>query len=309
MKASIDDTRYADLPNGTRLHYASAGVPEGRKLMVFLHGFPEAWFTWEEQLAEFGNDHFAVAPDLRGFNLSSKPAEPEAYHVKLIAEDIRQLITHLGFETAIVVCHDWGGAVGWHLAIFHPDLVERLIVINSPHPWLFMRELADNPVQQKASAYMNWLRGPGSEQALVGNDFAIVERFLTDEAGTMPSWYTPEVRARYRAMWSTPGAPAADGTPSHSMTGGVNYYRATPLRPPLPGETPRPLPPASEWSTRVPVRILWGENDRALATGLVDGLDEVCADLRLVRVPEGSHWIAHEQPDRVNRELRDFLAR
>ena len=302
MKAAIDDSHYADLPNGTRLHYASAGTREGRKLMVFLHGFPEAWFTWEEQLAEFGNDHYAIAPDLRGFNLSSKPAEVEAYHIKFIAEDIRQLIASLGYDTAIVVCHDWGGAVGWHLAIFHPELVERLIVVNSPHPWLFMRELAQSRVQQKASAYMNWLRGKGSERALVANDFAVIERFLADEAGAMPAWYTPEVRDRYRAMWSTPGANG-----SHAMTGGVNFYRATPLHPPTPEEPARPLPDAKAWSTSIPVRILWGDNDRALATGLVDGLDQVCSDLKVVRVAEGSHWIAHEQPERVNAVMRDFL--
>ena len=315
MKATITDGHYADLSNGIRLHYASAGNNEGaaestkqrRKLMVLLHGFPEAWFTWEEQLAEFGNDYFAVAPDLRGFNLSAKPAEVEAYHIKHIAEDIRLLIAHLGYSSATIVCHDWGGAVGWHLGIFHAELVERLIVINSPHPWLFMRDLANDPVQQKASAYMNWLRSPGSEEALVGDDFKIVERFMNAEDGTPPAWYTPEVRARYRAMWSVPGAARSDGTPSHAMTGGVNFYRATPLHPPTSKDPARPLPNASDWTVKVPVRVIWGENDRALSTGLVEGLDQVCADLRIVRIPEGSHWIAHEQPARVNRLMRELL--
>ena len=307
MKATVTDGQYAELSNGTRLHYASAGTQEGRKLMVFLHGFPEAWFTWEEQLAEFGDDYFAVAPDLRGFNLSAKPVEVEAYHIKHIVEDIRLLIAHLGYSSTIIVCHDWGGAVGWHLAIFHPELVERLIVINSPHPWLFMRALAGDPVQQKASAYMNWLRTPGSERGLVDNEFQIVERFMNAEDGTPPAWYTPEVRARYRTMWSVPGAQGADGTPSHAMTGGVNFYRATPLNPPTKNEPARPLPDASEWTTRVPVRVIWGENDRALTPGLVNGLDQVCPDLRIVRIPEGSHWIAHEQTARVNGLLRAFL--
>jgi pimeloyl-ACP methyl ester carboxylesterase len=305
---AIDDGQFADLTNGTRLHYARAGSARGRKLMVFLHGFPEAWFTWEAQLAEFGRDHLAVAPDLRGFNLSSKPADPERYHIKHIAEDIRLLIEYLGYASAIVVCHDWGGAVGWHLGIFHPELVERLIVVNSPHPWLFMRELAQNPVQQAASAYMNWLRKPGSEEALVADRFAVVERFLQDEKGTMPDWYTPTVRDRYRAMWSVPGAARADGTPSHAMTGGCNFYRATPLRPPSKNEPARPLPDAAEWQTRVPVRVIWGETDRALTTGLIDGLDQVCPDLRVERIPEGSHWVVHEQPGRVNALIRGFIA-
>ena len=308
MKAAVTDGQYAELPNGMRLHYASAGSPRGRELMVFLHGFPEAWFAWEEQLAEFGSDHFAVAPDLRGFNRSSKPAEVESYAIKHVAEDIRLLIVHFGYARATIVCHDWGGAVGWHLGIFHPESVERLVVINSPHPWLFMRDLANDPVQQKASAYMNWLRSPGSEEALVGDDFRIVERFLNAEDGTPPSWYTPEVRARYRAMWSVPGSPRSDGAPSHPMTGGVNFYRATPLRPPAPGEPARALPDAADWTVKVPVRVIWGERDRALTTSLVDGLDRVCADLRVVRIPEGSHWVAHEQADRVNGLIREYLS-
>ncbi len=307
-KARIEDGRFADLANGTRLHYASAGVAAGRPLMLFLHGFPEAWFTWEAQLADFGTDHFAVAPDLRGFNFSAKPFDPASYHIKHIAEDIRLLIEFLGYTSAIVVCHDWGGAVGWHLGIFHPEMVDRLIVVNSPHPWLFMRELAGNPVQQRASAYMNWLRGPGSEEGLVANDFELVERFLDAADGTPAAWYTPEVRARYRAMWSVPGAPKPDGTPSHAMTGGCNFYRATPLHPPVKGEPSHPLPPASDWRVAVPVRVIWGETDRALTTGLIDGLDEVCADLRIERIPEGSHWVVHEQPDRVNGLMRGYLA-
>jgi len=305
--ARVDDGQYADLPNGIRLHYARAGTPGG-KLMLFLHGFPEAWFTWEEQLAAFGTDHLAIAPDLRGFNLSQKPAAADAYHVKYIAEDIRLLMTHLGYASAIVVCHDWGGAVGWHLAIAHPELVEKLIVINSPHPWLFMRELATNAEQQAASAYMNWLRKPGSEEGLVADDFAIVERFLADEEGNMPDWYTPAVRLRYRAMWSVPGDADVGGEPTHGMTGGCNFYRATPLRPPRQDEAPRPLPDASAWHVTVPVRVIWGDTDRALKTGLVEGLDEVCDDVEVVRIPEGSHWIVHEQPERVTRLIRGFLA-
>jgi pimeloyl-ACP methyl ester carboxylesterase len=171
-----------------------------------------------------------------------------------------------------------------------------------------MRELAQNPVQQAASTYMNWLRKPGSEEALVADRFAVVERFLQDEKGTMPDWYTPTVRDRYRAMWSVPGAARADGTPSHAMTGGCNFYRATPLRPPSKNEPARPLPDAADWQTRVPVRVIWGETDRALTTGLIDGLDRVCPDLRVERIPEGSHWIVHEQPDRVNALIRGFIA-
>ena len=303
----IDDDRYADLANGTRLHFAAAGDPAGRRLIVFLHGFPEAWFAWEAQLAHFGQDWFAVAPDLRGFNRSAKPADVGSYRIEALAEDIRLLIEFVGYGSAVVVCHDWGGAVGWHLGIFHPAIVERLVVLNSPHPWLFMRELAQDAAQQAASQYMNWLRKPGTEAALVANDFAIVERFLAAEDGTPPAWYTPDVRARYRAMWSVPGAPGPDGAPTHPMTGGCNYYRATPLHPPEPSEPPRPLPDPARWRVEVPVRVIWGETDRALKPGLVDGLDAVCRDVVVQRIPEASHWLVHEQPDRINRLIRGAL--
>ena len=311
MAAKVRDEQYADLANGVRLHYASAGETGKKPLLLFLHGFPEAWFSWEAQLAEFGADYFAVAPDLRGFNRSSKPAAVEAYRARHLVEDIRLLIEYLGYESAVVVAHDWGGAVAWNLAVFHPELVERLIIVNSPHPWLFMRDLTSNPTQQSASAYMNWLRAPGSETALVKNDFKAIEGFFHDASGVAPAWFTPQVRDRYHAMWSIPGASDADGKASHGMTGGVNYYRATPLHPPLPDrdrDSPAPVFKVQDWIVRVPVRVIWAEADRALPINLLDGLESVCPDLRVERIPGGSHWIVHEQPERVNALLRGFLS-
>jgi epoxide hydrolase 4 len=298
---AVADGQYATLPNGTRLHYASAGTP-GATPLLFLHGFPEAGFAWDGQLARLGDAFFAVAPDLRGFDRSSKPADPRAYHVKAVAEDIRQFVELLGLERPIVVCHDWGGAVGWHLGIFHPGIVRRLIVINSPHPWLFMRELNQNPAQQKASTYMEWLRGPQAEVALAANDFRVLESFLSDAQGCPPRWYTPEVRARYHAMWSTPGD---DG--SHPLTGGCNYYRATPLGPPRSGEPQRALPDPDDFAVEVSTRVIWGDDDRALLPGLLDGLERVCGDLEIQRVAGASHWIVHERPDEVAALIRAFV--
>ena len=128
MAAAIKDGQYATLPNGTRLHYASAGE-SGRPLLLFLHGFPEFWFAWNEQLAEFGQDYFAVAPDLRGFNLSDMPADVTAYKPRLIMQDITQFITQLGYSDCIMVAHDWGGAVAWNIAITHPEFITKLIII------------------------------------------------------------------------------------------------------------------------------------------------------------------------------------
>jgi pimeloyl-ACP methyl ester carboxylesterase len=164
--ATITEGQYASLPGGTRLHYASAGE-RGRPLLLFLHGFPEFWYAWHAQLARFGDSCFAVAPDLRGFNLSDQPSAPEAYRAKLLVRDMVELIDHLGASRCIIVGHDWGGAIAWQFAISHPERLERLLIINATHPLPFAEGLAQDPEQQAASQYMNWLRAEGSEQALV----------------------------------------------------------------------------------------------------------------------------------------------
>ena len=293
--AAITDNQFDDLGNGIRLHYASAGE-RGRPLMLFCHGFPEAWFEWEAQLAHFGDDHFAVAPDLRGFNLSSQPPEVENYRAKLIVEDLRLLIARLGYESAIVVAHDWGGAIAWNLAISTPTLVEKLVIVNSPHPYLFVRDLSSDSLQQRASEYMNWLRAPGSEKALAKDDFRLIDGFFEGRGQGAAHWYTPQLRSRYHAMWS------------RGLAGGVNYYRASPLHPPKTGEGTGAIQMKPEdWTVRVPVRVIWGEADQALLPRLLDGLDQVCPDLEVHRIPEGSHWVIHEQPERINRLIRSFL--
>jgi pimeloyl-ACP methyl ester carboxylesterase len=306
MSAAIEQGQYAQLSNGMRLHFASAGT-RGRPLMLFVHGFPEAWFEWQHQLQEFGAEYFAVAPDLRGFNLSGKPLGVEHYRPKLVVDDLRLLVAHLGYSEGYVVAHDWGGAIAWNLAIFLPQLVRRLVIINAPHPYLFMRDLATDPGQQQASAYMNWLRAEGSEGALAKDDFALLDSlFSKGKKGdqSAPHWYTPEVRARYHAMWSVPGAAG-----SAALAGSVNYYRASPLRPPVAGESATAFDGASkaDWMVRVPVRVIWGDEDAALRTNLLNGLEELCADLQITRIPEGSHWVIHEQPERINGLIRAAL--
>ncbi len=301
--AVIQHLQYAALPNGTRLHYASAGE-RGKPLMLFVHGFPEFWFEWEAQLAEFGHTHFAVAADLRGFNLSSKPAAVEAYKPRHIVEDLVQFIRALGYERCVVVAHDWGGAICWNLAIQFPQLVERLVIINSPHPYLFAKALAGNPEQQAASAYMNWLRRPGSEEVLAANGFALLQSMLSGKDEPPAPWFAGDTRDKYLAAWAQPGD---DG--SHSLTGSVNYYRATPMRPPGEGVAAPDISgmdPAA-FVVRVPTLVIWGERDKALPKSLVDGLDAFIPDMRLERIPEGTHWVIHEQPERINRLVRDWL--
>ncbi len=289
-------SQYAEV-NGIRLHYVGSG--QG-KLIMFVHGLPEFWFEWQKQLIEFGQDYQAVAPDMRGYNLSSKPAGIEKYHVKDLIEDLRALAEHLGHETFVMVGHDWGGAVAWSVAIRHPELVEKLVIINSPHPAVFARELLNNPAQQKASQYMLMLRSADAERVLSEKNFARLTDVLVQFGS---KWeMSEEHRLKYIEAWSQPGA----------LTGSLNYYRASPLYPPTSKSDEEQINsilnlPKEMLAVKVPTLVIWGEQDRALLTGNLDGLEEYIENLKVKRIPDGTHWVMHEQPELVNALIRDFI--
>ena len=281
--------------NGVRLHYASAG---SGPLILFVHGFPEFWYAWRRQLAEFGRDHLAVAPDTRGFSLSGKPEGVDQYQAKHLVADLRALARHLGHEKFVLVAHDWGGATAWAFAIAHPECVKKLVIINAPHPAIFARELANNRAQQEASQYMRFFRTPEAEEKLSRDNYAMLEKFAFG-LGKGKSLFDDETLRLYREAWSQPGA----------LTGGLNYYRASPLEPPLPGGTLdlSRLDP-ERFKVKVPTLVIWGERDKALLTGNLNGLEEFVPDLTVHRMPEASHWVVHERSDEVNRRIREFLA-
>ena len=290
------DHHYANV-NGIRLHYVTAG--DG-PIILFIHGFPEFWYAWRDQLQEFSRTHRAVALDMRGYNFSDKPADVKEYRAKHLVEDLRQFINHLGARPCVVVAHDWGGAVAWSLAIQHPDYVSRLIIINSPHPIPFARALKNNPEQIAASQYMLLLRDPKAERVLSQNNYQRMEGLLRSEFGGIGGqWPTDADLQQYRAAWSQPGA----------LTGGLNFYRASPVHPKAtdaPGATALELDP-NAFVVKVPTLVIWGEQDRALRPVLLEGLDELVPNLTVRRIPQGSHWVAHERPDEVNRMIREFI--
>jgi pimeloyl-ACP methyl ester carboxylesterase len=282
--------------NGVRLHYATTG---SGKLMLFVHGFPEFWYAWKDQLAEFGRDHCAVALDMRGYNLSDKPEAVEQYAIKYLVEDLRALARSLGHERFILVAHDWGGAVAWALAINHPECVEKLVIVNSPHPAVFARELAENPVQQKASQYMLAFRSRKTEAMLAADNYAALVGIVMGE-GLQKGHFTEQDRQAYIAAWSQPGA----------LTGGLNYYRASRVGPPSGDEQARTFEPgARSMDVRVPTLVIWGERDVALTPGNLEGLDAYVSDLTIRRIPDGTHWVVHEQPAVVNGYIREFITR
>ncbi len=274
--------------HGIQLACRAAG--EGRVRVMLLHGFPEAAFVWDDVMQRVAPRAACVAPNLRGFIGSSAPTEVSAYRAKHVVGDIAAAIEALGSPLDLLVAHDWGGALAWNLAAQRPELLRRLLIVNSPHPATFLRELRHNPQQQAASAYMNFLCRPDAESLLSEGDFRRMWPFLQDA-----TWLTPEVREQYRQAWANDG---------RGLTGGLNYYRASPLRPPT-GAAGQIDPvhqvtlPDDAVTSRVPTTVLWGERDKALLPELLDGLARWVPQLQIERVPDASHWIVHEQPGRV----------
>ncbi len=284
--------------NGVRLHVVSAGKGP---LILFLHGFPEFWYEWKNQLAEFGKDHHAVAPDLRGYNLSDKPEDLDQYRMSVLVEDIRALADHFSHHKKFVlVAHDWGGAVAWSFAIAHPDYLEKLVIVNAPHPGVFSKLLTSDPAQQKASQYMLMFRSAGAEKMLSDNNYAgLVNAVLG--AGLKNGTFTEDDKGAYIKAWSQPGA----------LTGGLNYYRANKVGPPPTDgkstSTGNFAVDPSALNVKVPTLVIWGEKDTALLTSNLDGLDQFVPSLTIKRIPEGTHWVIHEKVTEVNGYIRDFI--
>lgn len=299
------ETYLQPLPHGITLSCRAAGE-RGRPVLMFLHGFPEAAFVWDFMLANFSRaengGYRCVAPNLRGFEHSSAPTEVNAYRPKYLVQDIAALIAidavDQGGQLAALVAHDWGGAVAWNLANQLPDLTRQLVIINSPHPGTFLRELKSSAAQQAASAYMNFLVRPDAEKLLAQDDYRRLWEFLTDKFGAHPAaWLTEDVKAQYREAWAS------------GLTGGCNLYRASPLRPPRaddPGAAAVDLPHAM-LTVKLPTLVIWGLRDEALPPALLDRLGDYVDQLTVKTMADATHWIVHEQPVRVAQLISDFL--
>ncbi len=330
------DTWSAELPHGITLSCRSAGE-RGRPVLMFLHGFPEAAFVWDELLTHFARPEHGgfrcVAPNLRGYERSSSPPEVAAYRARHLVQDIAALISAecgADGQLAALVAHDWGGAVAWNLAAERPELLQRLVIINSPHPQTFVRELQCSLAQQAASAYMNFLARPDAEALLAENDFVRLWPFFdlmgasgaeamqraaavlaggvgrSGDAAQPPvlpagaGWMTEALRAQYRAVWIGDGS-----RPGAGLTGSLNYYRASPLRP---GDEAGAIELSPEaFTVRLPTLVLWAMQDSALPPALLDGLERWVPDLRLERIEGATHWVVHEQPNRIAQHIGQFL--
>ncbi|MBK8595614.1 MAG: alpha/beta hydrolase [Holophagales bacterium] len=266
-----------------RLHWVEAGRGP---LVLLLHGFPEHWLAWRHQIPALAAAGFrAVAPDLRGYNLSAKPAGVSSYRMEHLAGDVARLVRHLGYERTHLVGHDWGGAIAWCVPALHPGLVDRLAILNAPHPILFRKKLA-TLAQARRSSYVFFFQLPYfPERSLLGHRAGFLKRMLRRDP-TTPGAFSPAEIEAYREAFLQPGAAKA----------AINYYRAA-------FRSGTRIPGLRRSLDAVPTLVLWGEGDRYLGPELLDGLETLVPDLRLVRIPGASHWLPADAADQVNGEL------
>ena len=275
--------------NGLQFHALVAGPVEG-PLVLLLHGFPETSIGWRHQIAPLAAAGFrVVAPDQRGIGLSSKPDGIAAYRIELLAADIVAIVRALGHERAQVVGHDWGGVVTWYLAMHHADVVERAAILDAPHPDVFSAWLRAHFSQKLKSWYMAFFQLPWLPEFMLrlGNFHLLANALVRS---SRPGTFTADDLATCRTAWARPGA----------LTGMLNWYRAARAT----DTAPQPRGPIA-----IPVRLMWGDQDQALEPGMADASIALCSAGEVFHFPEATHWLAAEEPARVNALLLEFLRR
>lgn len=285
------------LPTGVELNVAVAGKPTSPAI-ILLHGFPESHRTWRNQIDALAVDHLVLAPDMRGFGESSRPLGVENYTADRAVADVLALADHYGLGGFTLAGHDWGGATAWDTALAHSERVERLIIVNSPHPFLFQKSLFDDPAQRIASRYMSDFRDPDFERSI--EDIGVAGFFDAFFRRYADGSQLADEKPLYVAQWSRPGA----------LTSMLNWYRAADFILPAPGAAP----PRPEFLGQafprlaVPTLVVWGMDDQALLPVQLDGLDTLVDDLTVVRLEGVGHFAPWEAPRAVTSAMREWLA-
>jgi pimeloyl-ACP methyl ester carboxylesterase len=269
--------------NGIKLHYVTQGTGP---LMLMLHGFPEFWYSWRHQISEFSSSYKVVALDLRGYNKSDKPPQQSAYIMSEFIKDLEGVIKGLGYDRCVLVGHDWGGMIAWHFAYAHPEMVEKLIVLNIPHPAKFAEGLR-TPQQLMRSSYVFFFQLPVLPELLLQlSDYQAIENAFKGMA-VNKSAFSPEDIEAYKNAASRRGA----------LTAMLNYYRNAFSN----------IGKQNWGILQVPTLMIWGEEDKALGKELTYGTQEYVKDFQIRYIPNCSHWVQQEEPALVNKYMREFL--
>ena len=293
----MSETKRLELPTGVSLAVSTYGDRASPPL-ILLHGFPESHRTWRKVAPALAEDHFVVVPDQRGFAGSDKPEGVDSYRIEHILGDLFELADALSLDRFALAGHDWGGAVAWAAALARPDRIEKLVIVNAPHPLVFQKSLFSDEPQRLASQYISAFRDPAIEQRLQAMG---LETFLDKSfAAHAPPGAIPEEEKRlYLEQWAQPGALAAM----------LNWYRASAIVVPRPGED-APLPAWTQApfpKIEMPVLVAWGMRDKALLPIQLDGLEEHVRDLTIVRVEDAGHFLPWERPEPLVAAMRAFL--
>ena len=290
--------------NGIKLHTVLIG---SGKPLILLHGFPDFWYGWKDIMLGLKNEFSLIVPDMRGYNLSDKPEGRENYTLELLINDIKGLSESLNLGKFYLVGHDWGGPIAWAFAGMFPELLEKLILINGPHPLVIRDLIANDNDQRNASSYMFEFIKPDSANKLMENDFQILKAVLNtdfqnladllrgsgiDDISEIPkrekslSKFDEE---KYVKAWSQPGA----------VNAGLDYYRAA-FTEQLIG---------NKWNgeINVPTLVIHGMNDVSLTPKILNGLEDYVKDLKIVKIEDASHWVMVDAPDIVNSNIRKFI--
>jgi len=278
--------------NGIQLHYMEEGQGE---LVILLHGFPEFWYGWRKQIPVLSKKYRVAAVDMRGYNLSDKPKGIDAYKIDVLAKDIAELIKAIGEKKAVVVGHDWGAAVAWAVASLHPEVVSKLAILNVPHPSEMKKALRNFNLAQWAKSYYIFLfQLPWLPESFLGRDLKgfFTRAFASFAPKGKAASVTEQEIDKYVEAFSQPGV----------LTAAVNYYRAT-------FRQIKDTSLGAGGKLKMPVLMLWGEQDKALGKELTYNTKDYCEDLEIIYDPTSGHFIQHDNPELVNDKLMEFLGK
>jgi len=290
--------------NGIKLHTVLIG---SGKPLILLHGFPDFWYGWKDIMLGLKDEFRLIVPDLRGYNLSDKPKGRENYSLEHLIRDIKGLSESLKLGKFYLAGHDWGGPIAWTFAGMFPELLEKLILINGPHPFVIRDLIAKDNDQRKASSYIFEFIKPDSANLLMDNDFQILKAIMSMDFQNLPDMFKGSITnndseipkrektlsnydmGKYVEAWSQPGA----------VNAGLDYYRAS--------VTEQLIGKGWSGEINVPTLVIHGMKDVALTPKILNGLEDYVKDLKIVKIEDASHWVMVDAPDIVNSNIRKFI--